>query len=201
MQTDLVEIISGLFKGLDTGRRWLVLSLILGSLVLALVVFDYHTGYSYYNSLDRKVALVKELNALTEDGVDARPELQRLYGELVEEVSRRRVYPLMLPTLATSVPFWKGMSAASLWLLLIIPALLGTFGQSNRVAGVVLMLFLAALAGLLGSLVPTIYRPVVNYLLYPTAQFGFLLWSGRRMRSRQAGEAAPSADKHAKPRK
>jgi len=178
---ELVKFFTSLFEGLDLRRRW---SLIVGTVIVAVlvtVVFEYCTAWNYYRSLENKVSFLKELHALAKDDIAASPELFRIYRETAGEVGARRVRPLTLPTFTPSVTSRKFVSGSLFWLVMMFAALRGTFGQetSIKVIGVVFMGVVALLFGCLGTLIPTICNPLVNYLGFPIVQIRTLWLLGR----------------------
>jgi hypothetical protein len=133
------------------------------------------TGAVYYNNLERKVELLKELNALEKEGfVSSNPELKRVYDGTVQELNLRSVQPFSFPTafLISSVAFWKVLSGAALGMGLTIISIVLKLLNRNGIAGaIVLILF----CGFLGWLLPVIYNPWVNYLGFPIVQLLFVL--------------------------
>jgi hypothetical protein len=144
------------------------------------------TGAVYYNNLERKVELLKELTALEkEGGISSNPELKKIYDGTVQELNLRPIQPFNFPiaVLNSSVTFWKIISGAALGILLTIIA--ATQGESNRNNLIGVIMF-TILCGFLGGLIPVIYNPWINYLGFPIAQLLFFLVIVRRANTQKS---------------
>jgi len=187
MLKELIKVIIGFFDGLEVRLRWSLLAVVVTVVVSLLVGIEFFTGFAYYGSLQRKVNLLRELHALARDNISTRPELYRIYEETVAQLDRRTVPLIGIPTVAPSIAFWKFLSGSSFFLLMAVLAIVVTFGEERRTIGVVSMGILAALMGYVGTLIPTVGHPVVNYVGFPAAQVAVLyVLSKRSKRAKQS---------------
>jgi hypothetical protein len=172
MIENALAVIARLFEGIDFRRRWiLTISAILATIITALLM-DYYTGSTYYNDLDHRVQLIKQLNEIANSNISTDPELQGIYEQTVQDLKLRRTATLGFPDmpvigLNTTGQFIAG---AAIWVMLAITGLFGTFGKTHRVAGFFLFLFVAAAFGGLNALIPAIH-PFLNYAVFPVATF------------------------------
>jgi hypothetical protein len=152
---ELVGIIKSLLEGLDFRRRWFAIVIFFALALAVLLGFEYFTGFNYYS----------------------------VYQETIEELSSRKVSSLTLPSVvfASSVTFWKAVSGASIWALFAILALFGVFGREKKAAGTIILGIVAILFGYLGTIIPTIHNPLVNYFAFPVIQLAILLLLGSKM--------------------
>jgi hypothetical protein len=180
---ELVGIIKSLLEGLDFRRRWFAIVIFFALALAVLLGFEYFTGFNYYRSLEKKVKLLKELHTLAQDDIAQNQDLNRVYQETIEELSSRKVSSLTLPSVvfASSVTFWKAVSGASIWALFAILALFGVFGREKKAAGTIILGIVAILFGYLGTIIPTIHNPLVNYFAFPVIQLAILLLLGSKM--------------------
>lgn len=174
------HLITTLFEGLDLRRRWLAILGFGVLVVFSLLLFEQMTGTIYYNSLERKVALLAELNTLEKEGdISSKPELKRAYDVTVQELDLRPIQPFRFPTtvFVYSVTFWKVISGAALGLLFAIVSIFGGKENMNTTIGATIV---AILGGFMGGLLPVIYEPWVNYLGFPIVEIVFIFLLGRR---------------------
>ena len=108
------NVISGLFEGLDLRRWWLTLSGMTIVIALGLMFIEQQTGFVYYRSLEKKVALLKDLSTLSKDGnLAADPQLKQVYVTTLQEVNHRSIRPFnfLLTFSTTPSPSGKGYLA------------------------------------------------------------------------------------------
>ncbi len=174
---EVAELIASLLKELDSRRKWIAIALF-AILILALMSgFEYFTGHFYYESLEKKVRLLKELQIISNAGIASNSDLYPIYRSAVEELSRPRELRIALPLeyLADPVTIGKAVSGALVWLVILIFGVAserkkGTFAGIT-VAVAVVLLFIATLFGWIGSILPTVLNPWVNFIGFPLAQF------------------------------
>lgn len=181
MLEGLGKVITSLFEGLDIRRRWFAIVFLLITLMMIASGFEYLTGYNYYRSLEKKVALLKELQALNKDGIATNPELKQIYDVTLQEMRNRPVQPLAFPDVifANSVNFWKGLTGALIPLIFLVVTLFKpnkTSTDANTISGAIMA---AILFGGIAIFLPTFYNPLVNYIGYPIALMLLLYLFGR----------------------
>lgn len=175
---ELIGVIKSLLEGLNLRARWVAVS---GLVILILLVFyglELFTGWNYYRSMNAKVTLLERLNTLSSNHISENSDLYPIYSQLVRDLAARDTAPVA--ALTFSVAFWKAMTGAFLWVFLAILGLLGTFGKdtNTRAVAVLVLSMLAVVFGYIGSALPTVVNPWVNYVGVPTAQIATLLiWS------------------------
>lgn len=181
---EIVSFLRTLFEGLNSTRRRIAIVAVLIFVVVAAYGVEYFTGYVYYRSLERKVALLKDLQSLMKEGIDGNADLYPVYQLTVKELASRDVRPLATPAIAivNTVEFWKGFTGALPWILFAVMALFGTFGETNKIVGIIGVSVIAVMVGGVSALVPTIYNPWVNYLVVPSVQIVAISFFGSRMR-------------------
>ncbi len=144
-------------------------------------------------NMERKVALIKELNELSHSGVAGDPQLKSAYDDVVGKLNVYRFEPLeiggvdwALPTLA------KAMSGASFWIGVLIYALVTSRG-SERDAGDILVygfiVLIAVIYGVIATVTPNLGSPWINVVLNLALYGGIGGWiiiGGLRERLREA---------------
>jgi hypothetical protein len=169
---ELVTLIRHLLEGLDIRRRWIALVGIFLTVLIVLFVLECWTGWNYYANLEKKIKLMSSLHELARNDIASNQDLYPIYQETVAELSRRKVFSPSIPSIgfASSVSFWKALTGALFWLSLAIAGLFGAFGKENKIAAAVILGIIAFLFGYIGTIIPTIKDPWVNYIGFPLLQ-------------------------------
>jgi len=177
---EIADFIVGLFKGLKLPLRWLAVIASLFLIVLVLLGYEYLTGHFYLNRLQKKIALLKELQFIANEGIDANDELVLIYQSAVDELAQYKVRPIALPylpsvSLGDPVTWGKAISGASVWLLILIAGVSSDVGKAGRLTGTtigvaIVLIIIVTLFAWLGAIIPTIFNPWVNYIGFPAIQ-------------------------------
>jgi hypothetical protein len=162
-------------------------------IISGLFVYEQITNTIYLTKLEKKVALLKELQSIAGAGIQNNSELYPIYLELVGELSTfNPTNPSdKPPSIAADAPrndpvrTGKAVSGALLWIILLFFVV----GYQLRIdrkftpVSIALVIFFIVVSGIfawIGALIPTLYNPWVNYLLFPLFQMGALLWVVRK---------------------
>lgn len=139
------------------------------------------TGRFYLTKLERKVALLRDLQTIAIEGTDGHPELAEIYEQAASELSSFDIHTPAphAPAPADSVTLGKAISGAFLWVAGLVASTFLEIRKNRRLTGMVIgrgvaLLPIAALFAWIGTLIPTLYNPWVNYLLFPWVQFAVL---------------------------
>jgi hypothetical protein len=187
MLKEVTDSISTLLSLLGSNRGWKIVS-VLFFVALSFWFLETQFGLVSFWNLQRRVSLLKELNALAQNHVTQNSNLNPIYEKLVGELGRRGAPPILTPS--SAVAFWKFFTGACFWfVLLVLGLLLGiepddpgiTLDQS--MTGIVM---LGLFFGIIGVFLPFV-GPLWNYLGFPLAQALLLFlisnwWVKRRQR-------------------
>lgn len=174
------------FSGLTSKQRLAALGVVLVTVAVVLVLFELVTGTLYYSSLDRRLALLKELSNLHDAGVSGDAELGPIYRQLVAEVTAR-------PTLAIlgAFPIAKFLAGASLGLFLAVGGLIQLSTSDPAWKGTLALgCVLAAILGVIGAAIPDLGGWWVNVVVY-LLLYVLLLALSMRMDSSPPAQVAP----------
>lgn len=154
----------------------------MGAISILALSFESLTGYFYYQGLQKKVMLLKELQALSKDGIDRNPTLKHIHDELAGELETpREGRGISVAWLRTaSIAFLKWVSGAAIGLFAIMLAFFGAWRGEQRRHVVIGAVFFVAVFGTVAVLLPTIFHPAVNYVLLPLLQIVGLYLYNRR---------------------
>jgi len=188
---DIAKFFIGLFKDLRPPLRWLALGGSLVVLILGLFAYEQVTQNIYLTKLEKKVALLRQLQQMAAAGIEKNAELYPIYLELVSELNTHTP-AAQGPSIAGPLPIrkdpyaaGKAISGAVLWLVLLLFVLGYQLKLDRRFSAVsaALVIFFLAAAGLfawIGAQIPTLGHPWVNYLLLPLLQSVAVVWAARK---------------------
>lgn len=189
---DIANLVASLFKDLKLPFRWLAVGSVILFIILGVLGFEYLTGHFYYQSLEKKISLLKELQLIANEGIDKNPELYPIYQSAAEELARCEVRNLafLLPlsvSLGAPVVLGKAVSGALIWLLILIVGVTSEVKKAGKLTGstiglaAVLIIF-AVIFAWVGTIIPTVYAPWVNYIGFPLIQLGLLFLFSRKQK-------------------
>lgn len=175
---EIVAFLIGLFGELKlSARRWSVI-LILVLIILGFFGFENFSKNYYIKKLDAKVTLLERLNALSKDDIQKNPDLYPIYKSLEQELLSFNVKQSSIPKFTqprNSFRLEKAISGASLWLLLLPFYFISEIKRVKKISGalfggVILIIIFAAILGWIGSIIPTMNNPWINYIGFPVLQ-------------------------------
>lgn len=192
MIKDFVAFITELIRGLRLPFRWLVVISIMALISLGVITYERTTGHFYLIKLEKRIALLKELQLVNSAGIKDNPKLIKTYDSLVDELAAFNAEQAKLPNLP-NISFddlsviGKALSGALFWLVVLIIGISSEFKKAQKVTGSIiavgiLVFILAILFAWLGTIIPSIYSPWINVALYPFILFGltYLLFVKRK---------------------
>jgi hypothetical protein len=190
---DLATFFVNLFQDLKLPVRWLAFISLLVLMIVGVLGFEQLTGNFYLSKLERKVALLKNLQSIADAGIDNHPELRVAYEKAVAELSafEVRTPASYIPSLqvGNTTALGKAISGAVIWIIVLIFGVSSDIQKNGKMTGTtigvgIVLLLIAAVFAWVGTLIPTIYNPWVNYIAFPIAQLIVLfLLFGRRKRA------------------
>ena len=181
--------ITGLFSGLDLRLQRVAGALIVFLALLAFWAYQSYSGAIFYQTLERRLALIERLLQLEDGGIGPQSGLWPAYVSVLENLSRREDFRIPLPLSASvdSTSLGKAISGASLWVLLLVVGVTSQLGRDKKLTGTIvgvalLLALIAYLFGWLATLIPTLGNPWVNYIGFPILQFSLLSLLARTRR-------------------
>jgi hypothetical protein len=184
----LVKIFFEELKGL---QKWLAFLIVFGLFMISIQEYENLTGHFELGRAERKIALLKELQSMSDANIQSHPELKPIYQKIVSDLTSFESPKSILPSLVfvnlhDSVVFGKAISGA---FLIFVMSLLGFPGAIKAKIEIpwlilisVLLLSTSIIFGWIGTLIPTIYNPWVNYIGFPLLQFGAIYFLASRMK-------------------
>lgn len=80
-----LESLKELFDNFNRKNLFKVVSIFL-LIGIALILAELITGFAFYRNMEKRIALIKELNTLSESNIDQNPELYPLYLDTINEL-------------------------------------------------------------------------------------------------------------------
>lgn len=190
---DIASFIVSLFKGLKLPLRWLAIVLTVLLIVFTLLAYEHLTGHFYFNKLEKKVSLLKELQLIANEGVDANKDLLPIYESAVDELAQYQVRTLAFSHFAyvnfgDPVTWRKAISGASIWLLILVVGVSSDVKKTGKFSGTtigvaIVTVVVAALFAWIGTIIPTILNPWVNYIGFPMIQLALFYLLSRKKKT------------------
>ena len=182
---EIAGIVSSLLRDLQLPYRWLVAIISLFLVIILVLVYENLTGTFYLGKIEKEIGLLTELQELSTKGIDKNKELSPTYTRLSNELanygsnSNNIAWQITVPS-DPYVTFWKAISGASLWIIVLISAISVELRKSNRsIKSFLTTLIGIAVIGLffawLGIVIPTIINPWINYFGFPIIQIAVIV--------------------------
>ncbi len=134
--------------------------------------------------------MLKELQSIANQGIDTNRDLYPIYQSAVEELARDESLNLPLPylpplSLGDPIAIGKAISGALLWVLVLIAGVSSDVKKTGRFSGMTIAIAIvvagiATVFAWVGSIIPTVINPWVNYIGFPLIQFGVVYLLSRR---------------------
>jgi hypothetical protein len=173
---------------------WPTATVLLGAAVL-LVVFELETGFfTFYPTIERRVALLAELDSLRKSGVETDPRLAPIYLQLVADMVARPIAgALPWPALALSGTALAKALAGSLFGLVLLATILFEHSTEPNWRPTAVGFALIAISGaFLAQLFPDIGDGWVSPVLIALAEVASMVLIGRTAQETPAPSSAPS---------
>jgi len=194
---ELIAFLVKFYDGLKVPAKWLIAIAVMGMAFIAVVGFEHFTGHFFFTRLETKIRLLIELHQLAKAGIENDPNLAPIYFATVTELNSIDTSSQLSPSftkfnLGNPVNIWKAVSGAFLWILAGIIGLSGEIKKAggkitgNTIGLGVLIFLIVIFFAWIGTIIPTIYFPWINYLGFPTLQILILWLISRKSTKKQA---------------
>jgi hypothetical protein len=182
----LAAFVVELLQGLKSSARWVAILLTIILIVSGFYFYERSTGQLYFSRLERKITLLKELYEIKKSGIQQDPELYAIYQDAVNDLS---AFDVVQPTefhfqsVDWSKPetIWKAVSSSLLWFLVLIFGISSEIKKARKITAftftlAIALLLIALFFAWVGTLIPTILNPWVNYIFIPLLQVAALVY-------------------------
>ena len=135
------------------------------------IAFERYTSYFQLSRLEKATQILERLHQIEADEKLSKEEdLQSIHSKLVSElnltISRREI------SFSLDYRFYKFLAGAAPWIFL---SLIYIFGfrkkDADRTVGALAALFFGAVFGAIGLLIPDLFWPWLNFVIYPIGHF------------------------------
>ncbi len=141
-------------------------------IVVILLFFPYiDANFFYYNRVERRIQILKEISELEIEELDDNQVLQTEYYSIIDEISKQKDGSLGSIFVASSDPKVNRTKyitgAVFFWLLGIISLFIKQEKKSNKVLGLVFFVLIGIIFGMISTRIPIIKQPMYNYICIP----------------------------------
>lgn len=180
---DIASFFVGLFQELKLPVRWLALAFLLAVILAGVFGYEQLTGQFYLAKLERKITLLEELQTIADAGIYDHPELKSIYERASSELANFQVHPISsyVPSIKIGDPIniGKAISGALFWIIVLAIGVSSEYQKNGKLTGMIIglgifLLVIAMFFAWIGTLIPTLYNPWVNYILFPAVQLGIV---------------------------
>lgn len=183
---EIAEFITGLFNGLKLPIRWIITSILIILIFFGFFKFEQFTSHFYILKLEKKIELLEKLKNVAEN-IDSFPELESIYSATVFELESLKIRPWQIefPDIAeiynrNDIYLWKAVSGGFIWLIILIIGVTSEVKKEKRMTGLTIVIaivlsLIVLLFGWIGSIIPIVFNPWVNYLGFPILQLTLLV--------------------------
>lgn len=177
----MIDKVFEIFKDNLKNPKFYFVLLIL--IVVILLFFPYiDANFFYYNRVERRIQILKEISELEIEELDDNQVLQTEYYSIIDEISKQKDGSLGSIFVASSDPmvnrikFFTG--AAFSWVLGIMCLVIKQQKKGYKFWGFVFFILLGIILGMISTRIPIIKQPMYNYISIPMIEivmFGLLV--------------------------
>lgn len=156
--------------------------------IVFLLLFPYiDANYFYYNRVEKRISILKQILDISEEQVKNNPVLEDEYQSILTEISKQKDGSLGALFITNNTPrvnwikFITGGIIA--WLLSIICLFIKTEKGWYKPIGFFIFVLLGIVLGAISVKIPTIISSICNYIFVPALQcviVGLLVTSGKK---------------------
>lgn len=139
------------------------------SLLLIFFYFESHTRLIYYYSLERRIALAKQIGEISPNNSAIEPRLKSIQDELLTDLIDRKVISMEFPTITTFV-LLKFLTGAGFGLIFLVIGFINRRPKAMQGA-----LLIASVFGLVSIFIPIIRSIWINFAILIVVQLLLLL--------------------------
>lgn len=182
----MIEKIFDIIKdNLKNPKLYIVL---LVAIVVLLLLFPYiDANFFYYNRVEKRIDILKNISSVELDKIENNPILQAEYESILDEISKQKQGSLgsvFITSSSSEISRYKFLSGAALsWLVGVLCLFIKMDKGWQKIVGLLLFAIIGLALGYISTLIPTIIEPRYNYILMPILQlvlFGVLITNNKK---------------------
>ena len=187
---EILALVTGLFNSLKLPLKWVMFIIVVVLSILGILGYEQFTSHYYINKLEKKIEMLGKLQEIADDGFEHNTELEAIYIETSDElrqleITKVSLFKTPIILLNNPVKIGKAISGSFLWIIMMVYGLITESQKAGKITGSVMLVVIviglvAWLFAWLASLIPTIYKPWVNYIGFPLIQFWIIYSLGKK---------------------
>jgi hypothetical protein len=167
----IYTIISSFIEKLEIKPKWLQILIIIVVLLAGFYIYEGITNQNYYQNIESQVNLLTKLNEVNYSEISTNPDLYPFYQKIIQNLlstnTQKDLFSWIKSVNVDNVFYIKTLTAGIVWLIMIVVTLFTTKDNVLRKKAIRLFFVIWIISGLLGAITPTIFSPIINYLIYP----------------------------------
>ena len=166
-------VVSWIQKNLKNPKFYAV---IVALVIIMVLVFPYiDANFFFYNRIEKRIIILQSLSEIDIEKISQSPALQEEYNAILSELGRQREWSVSGAISTDQHPditLFKFLSGGALaWIVTLCVPFMNTFkDRKSKVLALLLVALFGGILGGIGSIIPTIVNPWVNYIGYPVLQ-------------------------------
>ena len=144
-------------------------------IVVALVFPYVDANFFFYNRIEKRTNILQRLSEIDIDQISQSPALQDEYNAILSEIEEQREWSISGAISASgnsTIALYKFLSGGALaWIIAVCVPFMNTFNdKKTKIVAFIFVMLIGGLLGWIGSIVPTIINPWINYIGFPILQ-------------------------------
>ena len=166
-------IISWIQKNLKNPKFYAAIAVLV---IIMSLIFPYiDANFFFYNRIEKRIDILQSLSEIDTEQIAKFPALQEEYNAILSEIEGQREWSVSGAISTDQYPditLFKFLSGGALaWIVALCVPFMNTFkDRKSKVFALLLVALFGGIFGGIGSIIPTIVNPWVNYVGYPVLQ-------------------------------
>lgn len=184
------EILNIFKKNYKKPKLWITLG---GVFICVALLFPYiDSNFFYFSRMEKRIDILKEVMELDQEKIKGNEIYREEYHSILNEIEQQRertVNSIINKVLNTANGviyneqskeiYWLKFFSSTIWLLILdifIPFMKTFKKRSDKIMAFIVVSLFTILLGWIGTLIPTIIAPKVNYFGWPLLQLIFIIF-------------------------
>ena len=166
-------LVSWVQKKLQNPKFYAVIAALI---IVVVLVFPYiDANFFFYNRIEKRIDILQSISEVDIERISQSPALKEEYDAILSEIETQRersVAGAISTNPNPTITLLKFLSGGALaWIITLCVPFMNTFkDRKTKILAFVLVVLFGGILGGIGSIIPTIVNPWVNFIGYPVLQ-------------------------------